>query len=198
MSLEKPCSKHGPAIARKREAVSMPTLRRVPVLLQVLRTRRDGKVAETESDDNGRTWKPVSTDKLLSPNAGLDVVTLQDGRVMLVHNYGTSGRHRLAISMSYNNGEDYETIAMLEDNGEEYRRKDECFDPDDPDETDAAEYSYPYVIQSEHDGMVHITYTYSYYGSGGSCSGRENIKHVIIDPCKLKGAEKAPLTCGEV
>jgi len=38
------------------------------------------------------------------------------------------------------------------------------------------EYSYPAVIQAA-DGLVHITYTWK----------RHNIKHVVIDPAKLKG-----------
>eukprot|EP00951_Prasinocladus_malaysianus_P024905 scaffold216502_cov45-Prasinocladus_malaysianus.AAC.1 len=79
--------------------------------------------------------------------------------------------------MSYDHGETYEEAALLERNFEEYLRVDECWHPDDPNERDTAEYSYPYLIQSNFDGMVHVTYTYSYYGSGGKCTGRENVKH---------------------
>lgn len=46
------------------------------------------------------------------------------------------------------------------------------------------EYSYPAIIQAA-DGLVHITYTYSYNGAMRKCSGRENIKHVILDPARL-------------
>jgi predicted neuraminidase len=42
-------------------------------------------------------------------------------------------------------------------------------------ESEPGEYSYPAVIQSS-DGLVHITYTWR----------RERIKHVVIDPAKLK------------
>lgn len=42
-------------------------------------------------------------------------------------------------------------------------------------ESEPGEYSYPAVIQSA-DGMVHITYTWK----------RQRIKHVIIDPAKVK------------
>ena len=42
-------------------------------------------------------------------------------------------------------------------------------------ETDAGEYSYPAVIQTP-DGKVHITYTWK----------RVKVRHVVLDPAKLK------------
>ena len=42
-------------------------------------------------------------------------------------------------------------------------------------ESEPGEYSYPAIIQTA-DGLVHITYTWK----------RERIKHVVIDPAKLK------------
>ena len=42
-------------------------------------------------------------------------------------------------------------------------------------ETDAGEYSYPAVIQTA-DGKVHITYTWK----------RQKVRHVVLDPAKLK------------
>ena len=45
-------------------------------------------------------------------------------------------------------------------------------------ENEPGEYSYPAVIQST-DGLVHITYTWK----------GERIKHVVIDPAKLKSVE---------
>jgi predicted neuraminidase len=49
-------------------------------------------------------------------------------------------------------------------------------------ETEPGEYSYPAVIQAA-DGLVHITYTWK----------RERVRHVVIDPAKLKaGPEVSP------
>lgn len=47
------------------------------------------------------------------------------------------------------------------------------------------EFSYPAIIQAQ-DGLVHVTYTYSYFGFMKRCSSRENIKHVVIDPTLLE------------
>ena len=43
-------------------------------------------------------------------------------------------------------------------------------------ETEAGEYSYPAVVQTA-DGTVHITYTWK----------RQKVRHVVLDPAKLKG-----------
>lgn len=50
-------------------------------------------------------------------------------------------------------------------------------------ESEPGEYSYPAVIQSA-DGLVHITYTWK----------RERIKHVVVDPRRIKGV---PMADGE-
>jgi predicted neuraminidase len=42
-------------------------------------------------------------------------------------------------------------------------------------ESDPGEYSYPAVIQTK-DGLLHVTYTWK----------REKVRHVVIDPSKLK------------
>jgi predicted neuraminidase len=48
-------------------------------------------------------------------------------------------------------------------------------------ESEAGEYSYPAVVQSK-DGLVHITYTWK----------RQRIKHVIVDPRKLRLRDLTP------
>ena len=47
-------------------------------------------------------------------------------------------------------------------------------------ESEPGEYSYPAVIQTS-DGLVHVTYTWK----------RQRIKHVVIDPSRLKPASMA-------
>ena len=107
-------------------------------LLAVGRTRQD-RVFSTSSDDGGRTWSALSLiDSLPNPNAGVDAVTLADGRHLIVYNPTTRGRSPLAVATS-RDGRAWTKVLTLEDQ--------------------PGEYSYPAVIQTS-DGRVHVTYTW--------------------------------------
>ena len=107
-------------------------------LLAVGRTRQD-RIFSTTSDDGGRTWSALSLiDSVPNPNAGIDAVTLADGRQLLVYNPVTRGRTPLAVAVS-DDGRTWKKVLVLEDQ--------------------PGEYSYPAVIQTS-DGRVHVTYTW--------------------------------------
>ena len=107
-------------------------------LLAVGRTEQN-KVFSTSSDDGGKTWSALSLiDDLPNPNAGIDAVTLADGRQLIVYNPTTRGRTPLAVAVS-RDGRAWTKVLTLEDQ--------------------PGEYSYPAVIQTS-DGRVHITYTW--------------------------------------
>jgi predicted neuraminidase len=76
--------------------------------------------------------------ELPNPNAGLDGVTLKDGRHVLVYNHATRGRTPLNVAIS-RDGNNWQQVATLE--------------------TQPGEYSYPAVIQTR-DGKIHVTYTW--------------------------------------
>jgi len=123
-------------------------------LLAVGRTEQ-GKVFSTSSSDGGNTWSALSLiDDLPNPNAGIDAVSLADGRQLIVYNPVTRGRTPLAVAVS-RDGRAWTKVLTLEDQ--------------------PGEYSYPAVIQTS-DGLVHITYTWK----------RERVKHVVVDPKRLK------------
>lgn len=124
--------------------------------LQALGRTRSGRVFETWSNDSGRTWGRIQLTVLPNPNSGVDAVTLQDGRHLIVYNHATQGRSPLNVSLS-RDGTTWEAALVLE--------------------REPGEYSYPAVIQTS-DGLVHVTYTWK----------RQRIKHVVIDPKKLKSA----------
>lgn len=107
--------------------------------LQAVGRTRQGKVFSISSEDAGVNWGPIALlEGVPNPNAGIDAVTLQDGRHLLVYNPVPKGRTPLVVAIS-RNGRDWQQVVTLE--------------------SDAGEYSYPAVIQTS-DGRVHITYTW--------------------------------------
>ena len=106
--------------------------------LQAIGRTRSQRIFETWSNDGGRTWSPLTLTALPNPNAGIDAVTLRDGRHLTVYNHTTQGRSPLNVAVS-RDGKTWEPALVLE--------------------SEPGEYSYPAVIQSP-DGLVHITYTW--------------------------------------
>lgn len=129
--------------------------------LQGLFRSRQGKIVESWSNDQGKTWSKLTATNLPNPNSGIDGVTLKDGRHLLVYNHvitapGKWGdRAPLNVAVSQD-GRTWKAALVLESGPPE------------------AEYSYPAVIQTD-DGLVHITYTWN----------RKKVKHVVVDPSKL-------------
>lgn len=107
--------------------------------LQAVGRTRGGRIFETWSQDQGRTWSPLALTTLPNPSAGIDAVTLRDGRALVVYNHTTTGRSPLNVAIS-RDGRAWASVLVLED------------EP-------GQEFSYPAVIQSS-DGLVHITYTW--------------------------------------
>ena len=128
--------------------------------LRALCRSRQSVIAQSASADGGRTWSKVTATKLPNPNAGIDAVTLADGRHVLVYNHTRRGgefpssRNMLNVAVSPD-GKAWRPVLTLE------RAK--------------GEFSYPAVIQAA-DGKVHVTYTYL----------RRSVKHVVLDPAKIR------------
>ena len=130
--------------------------------MQVLCRTRQGAISQSWSEDGGKTWSQMEATMLPNPNSGTDAVTLRNGRHILVYNHimpseTWGSRNKLNIAIS-KDGINWEAVALLEN-----------------DEDKNAEYSYPAVIQTKN-GLVHITYTWN----------RKLIKHVVVDPLKIK------------
>ncbi|HLN55586.1 MAG TPA: sialidase family protein [Bacteroidales bacterium] len=123
--------------------------------LQLVCRSRSSAILTAWSDDNGRSWTPLSATGLPNPNSGIDAVTLKNGRQLVVYNHIKNGRHMLNVAIS-EDGQAWEAAALLEN------------------EAAGNEFSYPAVVQAD-DGMVHITYTWK----------RKLIKHVVLDPSKI-------------
>jgi predicted neuraminidase len=106
--------------------------------LQAVGRTRAGRIFQTWSNDNGRTWSPLTLTSLPNPSAGTDAVTLRSGRHLIVYNHTTQGRSPLNVAVS-KDGLTWDAALILE-SGE-------------------GEFSYPAVVQTA-DGLVHVTYTW--------------------------------------
>jgi predicted neuraminidase len=106
--------------------------------LQAIGRSKSGRIFETWSTDGGRTWTALALTVLPNPDAGIDAVTLRDGRHLVVYNHTAQGRTPLNVAVS-RDGKTWEAALVLE--------------------REPGEYSYPAVIQAA-DGQVHVTYTW--------------------------------------
>jgi predicted neuraminidase len=125
--------------------------------LQILCRSRQNVITESWSVDTGKTWQAMQAIALPNPNSGIDAVSLQDGRQMLVYNPLSAGkewwegRSVLQVAVS-TDGRNWKKICTLEDHT-------------------SGEYSYPAIIQ-DREGAVHITYT----------NQRKQIQYVRLEP----------------
>ena len=125
--------------------------------IQLLCRSKNKLIIESWSKDNGKSWSAMKPTALPNNNSGIDAVTLNDGRQFLVFTPAEKGRNILGTAVS-KDGKSWEAAVLLEN-----------------DPNPKGEYSYPAVIQSS-DGLIHITYTWN----------RELVKHVVVDPAKIK------------
>jgi len=113
-----------------------------------------GRVRVCESVNDGVTWGAVGVSGLVNPGSGLDGVRLKNGHWVLVHNDTTSGRNKLAVSLSTDEGRTWTASRHLEDQSD-------------------GSYHYPCVIQAS-DGMIHSAYSYF-------CKDGKSMKHASFN-----------------
>lgn len=124
-----------------------------------------GRVRTCESSDDGITWGPVGISELENPGSGLDGVRLANGHWILVTNDTHSGRHRLAVHLSTDEGQTWSAKRHLEDQP-------------------AGSYHYPCVIQTR-DGLIHVVY--SYFVEAG-----KSMKHATFDEAWIPVTSSTP------
>ena len=146
--------------------VIQPTLlRRADGTIQALYRSKHGVIMQNESKDDGATWSPLEESSLPNNNAGIEALTLRDGRHLLLYNHlgparkaGWGKRHALHLAVS-DDGREWRAAALIE-------------------KAQQGEFSYPAMVQTR-DGLVHMTYTWN----------RQRIRHTVIDPGKLAAGE---------
>lgn len=152
----------GPIDSNGLDAIQPSILQHKDGKLQILARSRNRSLVESWSTDNGETWSPLAKTNLPNNNSGTDAVTMKDGRHVLVYNHvlppGELAKGpRTPLNVSISkDGKQWYAALILED-------------------SPISQYSYPAVIQTS-DGLLHFIYTWR----------REKIKHVVVDPSKLK------------
>lgn len=113
-----------------------------------------GHIRVAESTDDGLSWGDVGVSELINPGSGLDGVRLKNGHWILVHNDTQSGRNKLAVSLSADEGATWTKSRHLEDQP-------------------AGSFHYPCVIQTS-DGLIHCVYSYF-------CDEGKTMKHAAFN-----------------
>ncbi len=108
-------------------------------------------ILTSNSDDLGESWSELTDTTLPNPNAGFDMIRLNNGAYLGVINNSFNDRGNLSMMISYNNGKTWKVLKVLEDI---YKN----------------EYSYPSISRSN-SGLYHVSYTYN----------RRRIKHVVFN-----------------
>lgn len=109
------------------------------------------RIRVCESNDDGMSWGKVGKLDLPNPGSGLDAVRLSSGNWALIYNDTESGRNRLAVSLSKDEGRTWPITKHLEDQP-------------------TGSFHYPTMIQTR-DGLIHCVY--SHFTEAG-----KSMKHV--------------------
>ena len=100
------------------------------------------RVLISTSTDEGESWSPAIDTNIPNPGSSLEVITLQDGRWVMVYNYTEHGRHSLAAALSDDEGKTWKWKRHI---GRSNNRQ--------------KSFAYPSLIQAK-DGTLHLTYSY--------------------------------------
>jgi predicted neuraminidase len=152
----------GPLQGKDINAIQPSILKHGNGKLQILARTRNRALVESWSQDNGESWSPLALTTLPNNNSGTDALTMKNGQHVLVYNHvlppgDLAKGARTPLNVSISkDGKNWSAALILED-------------------SPISQYSYPAVMQTA-DGMLHFIYTWR----------REKIKHVVVDPSKLK------------
>lgn len=121
-------------------------------VLMVLRDGSDQRALHTAySEDNGWTWTDAQPSNLPNPDAAVDAMALDDGRILLAYNDSTIDRENLSLAISEDHGRTWTARAVIEQEA-------------------GQEFSYPQLTRGPN-GRIHLTYTWK----------RERIRHVTFN-----------------
>jgi predicted neuraminidase len=121
-----------------------------PGHVHMLHRSTAGFIYRSDSADSGQTWSPAYRTYLPNNNSGIDLARMDDGTLVLAYNpvgMYNGPRMPLLLSVSSDNGENWEQLVVLEG---DYRTYTKPIEP--------GEYSYPAVIANGK--RIYVTYTW--------------------------------------
>ena len=121
-----------------------------------------GRVMVASSEDDGETWSTAVDCDIPNSGASLAVISLADGRWLMVCNDLEEGRHRLTALLSDDEGKTWNVRRQLA-----------------PSDSQGKKFDYPSIIQTR-DGLVHLTYSYT--TATGRC-----IRHCVLNTEWIEG-----------
>ena len=111
------------------------------------------RIHSSTTNDGGRNWQAATATALPNPDAGIALLRLTNGNLLLAYNPQESNRTQLALSVSRDEGKTWSTPKFVEQGqGED-------------------EFSYPALLQ-DRSGVIHLAYTWQ----------RKNIKAISFVP----------------
>jgi len=97
-----------------------------------------GHIIRSESRDGGQTWSEGVDTEFPNPNAAIDLLKLQSGRLLLVYNNSMNRRTPLTLALSSDSGTTWPVRRNLREGNNDF--------------------GYPIALQAR-DGKIHIVYT---------------------------------------
>ncbi len=110
-----------------------------------------GYLVRSESKDGGKTWSEGKDSPFPNPNAAVDFLKLQSGKLLLVYNDCFVGRTPLTVALSADHDATYPLHRNLADG--------------------PGDFGYPQALQTR-DGKIHVVYT---------SEGRKVVNHAVFD-----------------
>jgi predicted neuraminidase len=118
---------------------------------------REGWAVRAESRDGGKTWTRGEDSNFPNPNSALDLIRLQNGRLLMVYNDSMNERKPLAVSLSRDGDRTWPVKRVVGDQLDTY--------------------AYPAALQAR-DGRIHVIFT---------SRGRTEIWHATFDEEWVEG-----------
>jgi predicted neuraminidase len=134
------------------------------------------RLLQSESSDRGETWSPVSDSAIPNPGSGAEIIALRNGHWVLISNDTESGRHRLTVQISDDEGRTWRWRRAL---------------AEDPPGPAAGRYHYPSLIEAA-DGSLHATYSRHVRGLEKGARETKTIAHAHFNEAWVQLGGRAP------